>query len=85
MTTLSSVTGSSPTNSPGVLLKNVVNRSAWDTRNDLSVAIVFWIESTYHRRRRQDDLGRFTPVEFEAVLQTAHAARPPPAEASQPE
>jgi hypothetical protein len=29
------------------------------------------------RRRRQDTLGRLTPVEFETLLQTAHAAGPP--------
>ena len=57
-----------------LLQKNVLNRRTWDTRDDLRAAIVFWIESTYHRRRRQDGLGRLTPVEFEAVLQTAHAA-----------
>ena len=33
-------------------------------------AIVFWIESTDHRRRRQDGLGRLTATEFEKLLQT---------------
>ena len=46
----------------------------WQTRDELRHAIVYWIERTYHRRRRQDRLGRLTPVEFEALLQTAHAA-----------
>jgi transposase InsO family protein len=57
-----------------LLQKNVLNRHRWNTRDDLRTAIVFWIESTYHRRRRQDGLGRLTPVEFETLLQTAHAA-----------
>jgi putative transposase len=29
---------------------------------------------TYHRRRRQDTLGRFTPIEYQTHLQAAHAA-----------
>ena len=35
-----------------------------------------WIEKTYHRRRRQDRLGRLTPVEYEMILDptTAHAS-----------
>lgn len=38
-----------------------VNRRRWDTRDDLRLAIVPWIERTYYRRRRQDGLGRRTP------------------------
>ena len=57
-----------------LLQKNVLDRQRWTSREDLRTAIVFWIESTYHRRRRQDGLGRLTPVEFETLLQTAHAA-----------
>jgi hypothetical protein len=40
----------------------------------LRLPIVVWIERTYHRRRRQDRLGRRTPIEFETLLQTAHTA-----------
>jgi transposase InsO family protein len=54
--------------------KNVLNRQRWQTRDDLRVALVTWIERTYHRRRRQRRLGRLTPVEFEMVYNTAHAA-----------
>ena len=57
-----------------LLQKNVLNRRRWTTRDELRLAIVTWIESTYHRRRRQDRLGRLTPIEFEALHQTAHAA-----------
>jgi transposase InsO family protein len=57
-----------------LLQKNVLNRRRWQTRDELRHAIVFWIERTYHRRRRQDGLGRLTPVEFETLLQAAHAA-----------
>jgi putative transposase len=57
-----------------LLQKNVLNRRRWQTRDQLRLAIVIWIERTYHRRRRQDTLGRLTPIEFETLLQTAHAA-----------
>jgi transposase InsO family protein len=57
-----------------LLQKNVLNRHRWTTREQLRLAIITWIERTYHRRRRQDGLGRLTPIEFETMLQTAHAA-----------
>ena len=57
-----------------LLQKNVLNRRRWDTRQDLRLAIVTWIEKTYHRRRRQQALGRLTPIEYETLLQAAHAA-----------
>jgi transposase InsO family protein len=57
-----------------LLQKNVLNRRRWRTRAELRLAILVWIEKTYHRRRRQDTLGRLTPVEFETLRQTAHAA-----------
>ena len=57
-----------------LLQKNVLNRQRWQTRDELRLAIVIWIEKTYHRRRRQDGLGRLTPIEFETLVQTAHAA-----------
>jgi putative transposase len=57
-----------------LLQKNVLNRQRWTSREQLRLAIITWIERTYHRRRRQDSLGRLTPVEFETLLQTAHAA-----------
>jgi putative transposase len=36
-----------------LLQKNVLNRQSWATRQELRIAIVTWIERTYHRRRRQ--------------------------------
>jgi transposase InsO family protein len=57
-----------------LLQKNVLNRQRWQTRDELRLAIVVWIERTYHRRRRQDALGRMTPIEFETLTQAAHAA-----------
>ena len=57
-----------------LLQKNVLNRKTWLTREELRLEIVIWIEKTYHRRRRQDRLGRLTPIEFETMIQVAHAA-----------
>ncbi len=57
-----------------LLQKNVLNRRRWQTRAELRLAIVVWIEKTYHRRRRQDALGRMTQIEFETLTQAAHAA-----------
>ncbi len=51
-----------------LLHKNVLNRRSWTTREELRIAIVTWIEGTYHRRRRQPRLGRLTPVEFETIM-----------------
>jgi transposase InsO family protein len=59
-----------------LLQKNVLDRQRWATREDLRIAIVTWIERTYHRRRRQTSLGRLTPIEYETIMtpQTATAA-----------
>ncbi len=45
-----------------LLQKNVLDRRTWATREELRIAIVTWIERTYHRRRRQDSLGRLTAL-----------------------
>lgn len=47
-----------------LLQKNVLDRRSWATREELRIAIVTWIERTYHRRRRQDALRRLTPIEY---------------------
>ena len=59
-----------------LLQKNVLDRQTWTTRQELRVAIVTWIERTYHRRRRQAALGRLTPIEYEMInpTQAAQAA-----------
>ena len=55
-----------------LLQKNVLNRRSWSNRDELRIAMVTWIERTYHPRRRQAALGRLTPVEF-ATIMTAPA------------
>jgi transposase InsO family protein len=51
-----------------LLQKNVLDRRRWQTRDELRIAIVTWIERTYHRRRRQAALGRLTPIEYETIM-----------------
>ena len=57
-------------NNLSLLQNNVLDRRRWPTRQELRIAIVTWIEKTYHRRRRQDSLGRLTPVEYELIMTT---------------
>lgn len=57
-----------------LLQKNVLNTRRWRTRDELRLAIVTWIETKYHRKRRQRSLGKLTPIEFETIYTTAHAA-----------
>jgi transposase InsO family protein len=54
-----------------LLQRNVLDRRRWSTREELKIAIITWIERTYHRRRRQSALGRLTPVEYELIMTTA--------------
>ena len=59
-----------------LLQRNVLDRRTWTTRDELRIAIITWIERTYHHRRRQARLGRLTPIEYETIMttQTATAA-----------
>jgi transposase InsO family protein len=54
--------------------KNVLDRQRWATRTELRLAIVSWIETSYHRRRRQRRLGKLTPIEFEMIQPVVLAA-----------
>jgi len=57
-----------------LLHKNVLDRQRRDSREQLRLAIITWIERTYHRRRRQHRLGRLTPIKCETINKVAHAA-----------
>jgi transposase InsO family protein len=52
------------------LQKNILNSQRWEAREELRLAIVTWIDRTYHRRRRKRRLGKMTPVEYEALAET---------------
>jgi len=51
-----------------LLQKNVLDQKRWAGRDELATAIIYWIEHTYNRRRRQRGLGRLTPVEYELAF-----------------
>ena len=51
-----------------LLQKNVLDRRKWQTQDELRIAIITWIERTYHRRRRQTRLGKLTPIEYESIM-----------------
>ena len=51
------------------LVKNVLNRRHRRTREQLRLAIIVWIEKTYHRRSRRATIDRVRDAH-----QTAHAA-----------
>jgi transposase InsO family protein len=57
-----------------LLQKNVLDTRRWDTREELRLAILTWIETKYNRRRRQRALGKLTPIEFEMIYTAADAA-----------
>jgi transposase InsO family protein len=56
-----------------LLQNNVLNRRRWTSRQELRIAIITWIERTYHRRRRQTRLGRLTPIEYETTMSRPQA------------
>ena len=48
--------------------KNVLDRRCRNARQELRLAIITWIQKTYHRRQRlQVALGRLTPIKYENV------------------
>lgn len=51
-----------------LLQKNVLNQRKWDTREQLRLATITWIEVSYHRKRRQCVGGKLTLVEYEALI-----------------
>jgi len=57
-----------------LLQKNVLDTKRWETREELRLAIVVWIETKYNLRRRQRALGKLTPAEFEMIYTAAEAA-----------
>jgi transposase InsO family protein len=50
-----------------LLQNNVLDSKKWESQEELRIAIVIWIEKTYHRRRRKRGLGKMTPVEYEVA------------------
>ena len=58
----------------GTMQIELLNRKRWDTRLELSTAMVDWIEGFYNRRRRHSSLGYISPNEYERRNQQPKAA-----------
>ncbi len=56
-----------------LLQKNVLDRQRWATREQLRLAIITWIERTYHRRRRQRSLGKLTRSSLRCSTNRSHS------------
>ena len=54
-----------------LLQRNVLKAKTWGTPEELTIAVISWIEHRYHRRRRQNRLGRLTPIEYETINKKA--------------
>jgi putative transposase len=57
-----------------LLQKNMPTTRRWETREELRLAMVTWIEKKYHRQRGKRRLRKMTPVEFEALDKALPAA-----------
>ncbi len=53
-----------------LLQNNVLDSKKWKSQEEFRIAIISWIEGSYHRRRRKPSLGKMTPVEYEAAFET---------------
>jgi putative transposase len=51
-----------------LLQRKVLDRRRGDSRGELRIAFVIWIERTYDRRCRQTALGCLTPIEYETIM-----------------
>jgi transposase InsO family protein len=52
-----------------LLQNNVLDSKKWESQEELRIAIVIWIERTYHRRRCKRGFGKMTPVEYEVAAE----------------
>ena len=50
-----------------LLQRNVLKAKTWGRREELTIAVITWIERRYHQRRRQKRLGRLTPIKYETI------------------
>ncbi len=55
-----------------LLQRNVLDRRRWPTREDLRLAIVGWIERTYHRRQHPLRHHRNCPIQQHNPTETSH-------------
>jgi len=54
--------------------RELLDRHAWQTRQQLGAAIFDWIEGFYNPTRRHTSIGSHSPVEYETIYHAALAA-----------
>lgn len=54
--------------------RELLDRSTWTSRAELSSAMFEWIEGFYNPTRRHTALGNLSPVEFERIHNHAASA-----------
>ena len=54
-----------------LLQNNVLDSKKWESQEEPRIAIVHWIEGTYHRTRRKRSLGKMTSIEYEGAAEAA--------------
>ena len=58
----------------GRMQTELLNRKRWKTRIELANAIFDYLEIFHNRQRRHSSIGMLTPIEYETLDTTAHAA-----------
>jgi transposase InsO family protein len=58
----------------GRMQTELLDRQRWKTRVELTNAIFEYLEIFHNRRRRHSALGWLTPIEYERLHSTDHAA-----------
>ena len=51
--------------------RELLDRHAWQTRNQLAAAIFEWIEAFYNPVRRHTSIGSLAPADYEALYTPA--------------
>ncbi len=62
----------------GTMQLELLDRTAWETRQQLSNAIFEWIECWYNPYRRHSSLGMLSPAEYERRYREHHTDSKPP-------
>ncbi len=54
--------------------RELLDRSRWQTRDELALAIFDWIEGFYNPTRRHTSIGSLSPADYEAAYSDAENA-----------
>jgi putative transposase len=54
--------------------RELIDRQPWISKDQAKTAITEWIECFYNRQRRHSSIGGVSPVDYESLTSSAHAA-----------